>query len=94
VRVDTTAPTVAISSPANGATITSKQLTIAAAASDGLSGPKSVEFYVDGRRVGTDGAAPFSYGWKTSRGAHTLTAIAADVAGNTATAAPVSITVR
>jgi hypothetical protein len=94
VRVDTIAPSVAITSPAGGSTIAAKQTTIAASATDTGSGAKSVDFYVDGKRIGTDGLAPFSYSWKATRGLHTLTAIAIDVAGNTAASAPATITAK
>jgi peptidoglycan/xylan/chitin deacetylase (PgdA/CDA1 family) len=95
IRVDTVAPTVAITSPANGSTLTAnKQTTITAAAGDVGSGAKTVDFYVDGKRLGTDGLAPFSYGWKPTKGVHTLTAAVTDLAGNTATSAPVAVTVK
>jgi len=56
-----------------------------------------VTFYVDGLPIGPEvGAAPYSIVWDTttvSPGSHTLTAIARDLAGNTKTSAPVSVTV-
>jgi peptidoglycan/xylan/chitin deacetylase (PgdA/CDA1 family) len=94
LRIDTAAPTVAITAPANGATIKAAQTTITASASDVGSGVKSVDFYVDGTRVGTDTTAPYSDGWKATRGPHKLTAIATDMAGNTGSSAPVSITAK
>ncbi len=94
VKVDTVAPSVAITAPSNGASMTTKQTTITATASDAQSGAKTVTFYVDGVRLGVDGLAPFSYGWRPQRGQHTLSAVATDVAGNSATSAPVSVTVK
>jgi hypothetical protein len=94
VRIDTAAPTVAITAPANGATIKAAQTTVTTSVGDVGSGVKSVDLYADGKRVGTDTSAPFSFGWKPSKGAHKLSAIATDVAGNTATSATVSITAK
>ena len=97
IRIDTTAPGVSITSPADGTTA-SRQGTIAitAAASDN-SGVAKVAFYVDGALVGTSTSAPYSVSWKTNgarRGDHTLTAVATDVAGNSTTSAPVRVTLR
>jgi peptidoglycan/xylan/chitin deacetylase (PgdA/CDA1 family) len=95
LRVDTVPPTVAITSPANGATITAKQVSVTASAGDTFSGVNVVDFYVDGVKLGTDGKAPFSTGWKTQKGQHSITAAATDAAGNTgALSAPVTVTVR
>lgn len=94
LRVDTAAPTVAITYPANGSTIKAAQTTITASATDDGSGAKAVDFYADGKRIGTDGTAPFSWGWKATKGAHKLTATVTDVAGNTGTSAPVTITAK
>jgi peptidoglycan/xylan/chitin deacetylase (PgdA/CDA1 family) len=93
VQLDTVAPSVAITSPRNESTTTAKQTTITATATDAQSGPKTVAFYVDGKRLAIDGTAPFSYDWRTQKGRHTLTAVATDAAGNTATSAPVAVTV-
>jgi peptidoglycan/xylan/chitin deacetylase (PgdA/CDA1 family) len=94
LKIDTAAPAVTITSPANGVTIRAGQLTITASATDVGSGAKTVDFYADGKRLGTDGAAPFSWGWKAAKGVHTLKATVTDVAGNTGTSAPVTITAR
>jgi hypothetical protein len=49
-----------------------------------------VEFYVDGKLVQTDTAAPYSFWWggakKAGVGTHTITAVAYDAAGATTTA--------
>ncbi len=93
--VDTVPPSVAITSPVNGATITARQVTVTAGATDTFSGAKIVDFYVAGTKLGTDGLAPFSTGWKTQKGQHTITAVAIDAAGNTgAVSAPVTVTVK
>jgi carbon monoxide dehydrogenase subunit G len=91
---DTTPPTVSISAPANGATV-SGTVTISASASDNV-GVTRVEFFVDGVLVGSDATAPYSVAWDTTQyadGSHTLTARAFDAAGNQATSAAVSVTV-
>lgn len=88
VVVDTTAPTVAISYPLNGSTISGRSATITATATDATSGVAKVEFYVDGALLGTDTSAPYSTSWqlrKVSKGVpHTVTVRAYDGAGNKA----------
>jgi hypothetical protein len=92
---DTTPPTVAITAPANGATV-STTATVSANASDNV-GVAGVQFYVDGATLGAeDTVSPFTISWDTTRvanGAHTLTAVARDAAGNRTTSAAVSVTV-
>jgi hypothetical protein len=92
---DTTAPSVAITSPANGATVSSA-ITVTANATDDT-GVISVKFYVDGVLIGSeDTSAPYSTSWSTAAvtdGSHVLTAIARDAAGNTATSSAVTVTV-
>jgi hypothetical protein len=91
---DTTAPTCDITSPTNGQVVY-KTTTISVAASDDRT-VASVDFFVDGGLVFTDTAAPFSYRWDTTTvadGVHTLDATAYDGAGNSGTAATVSVTV-
>ena len=81
---DQTAPTVAISSPGLDEAV-SGIVTITAAASDNV-GTVGVQFVVDGEPLGDeDTIAPFSIEWDTDRsgsGAHILSAIARDEAGN------------
>jgi hypothetical protein len=82
--------------PAAGAEL-SGGLTLSAEASD-ESGVAGVQFQVDGVNIGTeDTAPPFAVEWNTlhvADGVHTLTAKARDARGNTATSAPVSVTVK
>jgi chitinase len=91
---DTTSPTVAISSPAAGTSV-SGTLKIQAQASDNV-GVAGVTFQVDGLAVGNEiAAAPYAVSvntWQWANGGHTLTAVARDWAGNSATAF-ISITV-
>ncbi len=91
---DTTAPSVAISSPSNGNTV-SGTVTVQAAASDNV-GVASVSFKVDGNQQAVDTTSPYSFSWNTTtvaNGSHTLTATATDAAGNSASSS-VSVTVN
>jgi hypothetical protein len=87
VSNDKTAPTVSLTAPANNATVAGT-VTISANASDAV-GVVGVRFSVDGVDVGAeDTTAPYSISWNTatvSNGAHVLTAVARDAAGNTRT---------
>ena len=92
---DTTNPSVSLTAPSNGATV-SNSVAVTANASDNVAVSK-VEFLVDGAVVNTDTAAPYSFSLDTlalSNGSHSLTARATDAAGNTATSAAVSVTVN
>ena len=92
---DTTPPTVSITSPASGSTV-SGTMTVSASASDNV-GVAGVQFLVDGLALGSeDVASPYSVSWNTttaSNASHTLTAVARDAAGNRTTSAPVTVTV-
>jgi Bacterial Ig domain len=85
---DTVAPTVSITSPANGAAV-SGSIVVAAAASDDR-GVAGVRFKVDGANLGNeDTNAPYSVTRNTTavpNGPHVLTATARDAAGNSTTA--------
>jgi len=94
VSPDTTLPTISISSPANGATV-SGTITISASASDNTAVTK-VEFYLDGDLIGTDTASPYSMSWDTTLltdGSYTLQAKAYDAAGNAGSSSFVTVTV-
>lgn len=92
---DTTPPTVSITAPASGATV-SGTVTVTASASDDV-GVAGVQFLLDGASLGAEVITPpYQVNWSTTtatNGAHTLSARAHDAAGNTATAANVSVTV-
>ena len=92
---DTTPPTVDVTSPGSGATV-SGTTTVSATASDNV-GVAGVQFLLDGAPGGAeDATAPYSVSWDTtttSNGSHTLTATARDAAGNRTTSAPVTVTV-
>jgi N,N-dimethylformamidase beta subunit-like, C-terminal/Concanavalin A-like lectin/glucanases superfamily/Bacterial Ig domain/Bacterial Ig-like domain len=95
VLADTTAPTVSISAPAAGATVSGSH-TVTATASDDV-GVAGVQFRLDGNDLGAeDTSSPYSLSWDTTavaNGTHVLSAVARDGAGNRATSANVSVTV-
>src|SRR5687768_3039905 len=94
VRFDAAAPTVSISSPASGATV-SGTITVTASAADDTA-VTGVQFFLDGIAGTDDTSAPFTAPWNTNtatNGSHTLTAVARDAAGNRTTSAPVTVTV-
>lgn len=91
---DTTAPTVSITSPANGATV-SGTLTVAADASDDT-GVSQVDFYLDGALEASDVSSPYEWSWDTTTsadGSHSLGATASDDAGNVGSASTITVTV-
>src|SRR3989441_808225 len=92
---DTTPPTVSITAPAAGATVAGT-VTVSASATDNV-GVVGVQFQLDGANLGAEvTSAPYPLSWNTataSNGLHTLTAVARDAAGNTATAVAISVTV-
>src|SRR5438445_603233 len=94
-NADTTPPTVSITAPASGATV-SGSITVSASASDNV-GVAGVQFLVDGANQGAeDTSSPYSISWDTTlvgNGSHTLTAVARDAAGNSTTSSPVAVTV-
>ena len=93
---DTTKPTVSLTAPTSGATVTGNNVTVSANASDNV-GVASVQFQLDGANLGSlDTTSPYTTTWDSTTatdGTHTLTAIAKDAAGNTATSSSVSVTV-
>jgi hypothetical protein len=91
---DTTKPSVSITSPTGGATV-SGTATVAASASDNV-GVTRVDLYVDGRLTSSDSTAPYSFAWDTTAladGSHTLVARAYDAAGNEGVSSSVTVQV-
>ena len=92
---DSTPPSVSVTQPAAGATV-SGTVSVAASASDNV-GVVGVQFRVDGADLGAeDTTSPYQTSWDTltvANGQHTLTAVARDAVGNTSTSSPVSVTV-
>src|SRR3989344_4745057 len=97
VVVDSTPPTVSISSPTAGATVSGTSVTVAATASDNV-GVMGVQFKVDGINLGSeDTTSHYSVTWNTTTftsGSHIVTAVARDAAANTTTSSSVSVTVN
>ncbi|MFX0091700.1 MAG: lamin tail domain-containing protein [Candidatus Hodarchaeota archaeon] len=80
---DTTPPSVTITNPSNGATV-SGIVSVTADASDDV-GVSKVEFYIDDVLKYTDSMSPYSYSWDTTsynNGTHSIKAIAYDAASN------------
>jgi hypothetical protein len=92
---DTSAPTVTMTAPSNGATV-SGTVQVAANASDDV-GVEGVQFKLNGNNLAAEERfAPYEITWDTtgvSNGSHSLTAVARDAAGNTRTATLVTVTV-
>ncbi|CRK59608.1 Cytochrome c551/c552 [Alloactinosynnema sp. L-07] len=95
VTADTTPPSVSISTPAAGSQLSGIVQVMASAADSG--GVAGVQLRLDGQPLGgEDTVSPYGTTWDTrisTNGTHVLTAVARDVAGNTATSAPINVTV-
>jgi hypothetical protein len=93
---DVTLPSVSVTAPAAGATVTGS-VNLLASASDNI-GVVGVQFLVDGVPVGAeDTLAPYSFGWSSTsvaNGAHQISARARDAANNQTTSASVAVTVN
>lgn len=93
--LDGTAPSVSLTSPADGSTV-SGTVNLAATASDDI-GIARVEFLRDGTLLGSDPTSPYAYAWDsrtTSDGAHVLQARAVDLVDNVGTSNQVRVTVQ
>ena len=90
------APTVSLTSPANGATFTAPaSITISANAADSDGTVSKVDFYNGTTLLNSDPSAPFSYTWTgVAAGTYAITAKATDNAGAITTSTAVSITVN
>lgn len=95
---DSNPPTITISNPLSGQTV-SDTVNFLVAAYDDI-GIAYVEFFIDGFSLGTDDEAPFSYLWDTSSNIgvhgnqHALSAIVVDTAGNTTFSQPILVIVE
>ncbi len=93
---DTTLPSVSISSPSQGSTVSGSSVTVSASASDNV-GVVGVQFKINGNNLGSeDTTAPYSVTWNTttfSNASQSITAVARDSAGNTKTSSAVSVNV-
>ena len=93
---DTTPPTVSLTAPAGGSTVSGKTVSLTASASD-ASGISKVDFLADGTLVGSSTVSPYSLSWDSttvSNGSHSLSAKAYDTAGNTSTSSAVTVNVN
>jgi hypothetical protein len=89
---DTTAPTITITSPANGAKVPGN-LSVRCTANDNIRVVK-VGLYVDGVLTSTSTTAPFAMTWNNRYvrpGTHVLVEKAYDAAGNVGILAPVNV---
>ena len=93
---DSTPPSVSITSPHTGDTV-SGTIPVTATATDNV-GVVGVQFKLDGNNLGAeDMTAPYEISWDTTAaadGSHTLTGVARDAAGNTSVSTAVTVTVR
>ncbi len=93
---DTIVPTVSITAPAPGATV-SRTINIAATANDNV-GVKKVELYVNGVLSSINTTSnPYYYSWNTAglaNGSYILTTKAYDAAGNVGQSSAVAVTVN
>ncbi len=97
VAADTTAPTVSMTVPSNGATVSGSSVTLTASASDDVA-VAGVQFKLDtSTNIGAeDTGSPYTVSWNStavSDGSHTLSAVARDGNGNYATSSAVTVTV-
>ncbi|MDB5266654.1 MAG: hypothetical protein JWN89_469 [Parcubacteria group bacterium] len=93
---DTTPPTVSISTPGDGVTVSGGAVSVTASASDNIS-LSGVQFKLDGAVLNAeDTSSPYGITWDTtgvSNGNYTLLAVARDLGGNRATSSPITVTV-
>lgn len=96
LNADSTPPTVSITAPSGGSTISGSAVSVTANASDDV-GVVGVQFKVDDTNLGAeDTSAPYSTTYDTTgtpNGTKSLTAVARDASGNSTTSSAVSVTV-
>ena len=92
-EVDTSAPSVTITSPQFGQQLTGQSTSVQVSASDNVRVARN-ELYVDGVLVGTSTSAPFSIKWNTRKaaaGPHELRCKVYDAAGNASVSNAVTV---
>ncbi len=92
--LDTTPPSVTISSPAASSTVAGT-IQIQGSATDNI-GVTAIQLFVDNQQVSSASLSPFSFTWSSTavaNGAHTITVKASDAAGNWGSAS-VAVTVN
>src|SRR5262249_849881 len=81
-------PSVSLTSPVNGTTVSGSSVTVSAAVSG--TGIAGVQFQLDGQNLGAEvSSSPYSVSWNTTgtaNGTHTLSAVARDTSANQAAA--------
>jgi hypothetical protein len=89
-------PTASITGPVDGATFTAPaNIPISATANDGDGSVAKVEFFQGAVKLGEDTTAPYGFSWSNvPAGTYSLTAVATDNLGATATSAAVNVTVN
>jgi hypothetical protein len=95
IGFDTTKPTVSLSAPKTGATLT-WTVTLSATASDNI-GIKQVDFLVDGNLAKSATGSPYTVSWDSTsvgNGTHSVAARAIDLAGNQTTSAAATVAVE
>jgi hypothetical protein len=96
IASDITPPTVSLTAPAAGTTVSGSSVAVSANASDDT-GVVGVQFKIDGNNLNSeDVSSPYATTWDTTtvaNGSHTLTATARDIAGHSTTSTAVAITV-
>lgn len=93
---DSVSPTVSLTAPSNGATLSGSSISLTATASDNMS-VAGVRFKIDGQNIGSEiTSAPYSTTWNSTavlNGSHTLSAVARDGSNHYATSS-IAITVQ
>jgi hypothetical protein len=96
VNVDRTNPTINITNPPSGGTVSGTNVSISVSASD-ANGISKIELYIDGVKVAESTTSPLTYSWNTtsgySNGLHTIKAKAYDQAKPNANVSERSVTV-
>ncbi|MCB0105245.1 MAG: DUF1929 domain-containing protein, partial [Caldilineaceae bacterium] len=92
-----TSPTVSVTAPQNGTTVSGSSVVLSANASDNI-GVVGVQFKLDGANIGAEVTAkPYTLTWDSTtaaEGTHIITAVARDGDGNTTTSTGVNVTVN
>ncbi len=89
------APVISLTSPVNGATFTAPgSLALTATATDADGSIARVDFYQGTTLIATDTTLPYAYAWSNvAAGSYSITAVARDNAGASATTAATTVTV-
>ncbi len=87
-------PTVTVTAPVSGTTVTAGNVVNITATAGDLDGSiDSVQFYIDANYIGSDLSSPYQINWTSVVGTHSITAIAYDDMSAQATSSVVTITV-